>query len=165
MQFLKNHVYRAEIVWRRNGDFASNSYSRGHQWLFDGGIAVPASASPAIVPVPQSVESAVDPEEAFVASLSSCHMLWFLDLSRQNGIVVEDYRDKAEAVMDRIGPGKFAIVTVKLKPEVTVSGDGAVDGIFARLHREAHEKCFIANSVNCEVCCEPLPVIFEKSRG
>lgn len=105
---MAKHIYKAEIRWERQGDFAANTYSRGHHWSFDGGVEVPASASPAVVPLPYSVEAAVDPEEAFVASLSSCHMLWFLDLARQAELVIESYEDEAEATMGGIGNGKIA---------------------------------------------------------
>ncbi len=156
---MARHSYYAEIQWERQGDFANNTYSRGHRWRFDGGIDVPASASPTVVPLPHSVEAAVDPEEAFVAALSSCHMLWFLDLARQAGLTVEAYEDKAEAKMGWVSRGKMAITKVTLAPTVKLSGSMPEEGVLDRLHHEAHEKCFIANSVTCDVLCEPEPVV------
>ena len=109
--------YRAVIEWNRGGArFTDNRYSRGHRWRFDGGIDVPASASPHVVPLPMSVAAAVDPEEAFVASLSSCHMLFFLSLAAKRGYVVDDYRDEAVGTMARDSGGKFAMTQVTLHP-------------------------------------------------
>ena len=95
-------TYSATVDWTLEGDFAAGRYSRGHSISFDGGITVAGSASPANVPPPYAVEAAVDPEELFVASLSTCHMLWFLDLARRAGVVIEGYRDAAEGVMAEI---------------------------------------------------------------
>src|SRR5262250_1581582 len=100
--------YKAVVAWDRNGAvFTDSKYSRGHRWIFDGGVEVPASASPHVVPLPHSVAAAVDPEEAFVASLSSCHMLWFLFLAAKRGFVVESYRDEAAGVLAKDSAGKF----------------------------------------------------------
>src|SRR5918999_385435 len=100
---MAGHEYRATVVWRREGeDFAKARYSRAHDWRFDGGITVRASASPQVVPKPYSREDAVDPEEAFIAALSSCHMLTFLDLARRAGVVVDSYEDEATGVMGRL---------------------------------------------------------------
>ena len=149
--------YVAVVSWDRGGAaFTDNRYSRGHRWKFDGGVEVPASASPTVVPLPHSVEAAVDPEEAFVASISSCHMLWFLSLAAEKGYVVDSYLDAAEGVMTRIAKGRMAVTQVTLKPRVAFSGDkrpGAEE--FQALHHEAHERCFIANSVKSEIRCEP----------
>ncbi|WP_029060201.1 OsmC family protein [Stappia stellulata] len=155
---MAKHLYRADVRWRCSGGFAQNTYSRGHDWSFDGGITVPASASPTVVPLPASVEAAVDPEEAFVAAISSCHMLWFLDLARRAGLEVESYTDRAEGTMARIAPGKMAVTHVALRPEIVFAGD-ALPGSEALedLHRKAHEACFIANSVTSEIVVEPLP--------
>jgi organic hydroperoxide reductase OsmC/OhrA len=149
--------YRATISWKRGeGDFAKGRYSRAHSWRFDGGIEVPASAAPQVVPLPMSVAEAVDPEEAFVASLSSCHMLTFLDLARRAGFVVDSYVDEAEGVMDRIDAGRFWISKVTLHPKIAFSGEKIPDEIdLSRLHHDAHEFCFIANSVKTEVIVDP----------
>ena len=104
-------TYTATIEWARRGAvFTDNRYSRGHRWEFDGGVEVPASASPHSVPLPLSVAEAVDPEEAFVASVASCHMLWFLSIAAQQGHVVESYRDAASATLGRDGSGQLAIL-------------------------------------------------------
>src|SRR4051812_45497680 len=115
---MAGHEYRATISWkRRDGeDFAKGRYSRVHEWGFDGGITLAASSSPSVVPAPFSSEAAVDPEEAFVASLSSCHMLTFLDLARRAGVIVASYEDEAIGVMERIAPGRMAITRVTLRP-------------------------------------------------
>ncbi len=149
------HRYTAEIIWTCEGDFAANAYSRGHVWRFDGGIEVPASASPSVVPLPHSREDAVDPEEAFIAALSSCHMLWFLDLARQGGFSVASYHDDAEGRMERIAPGKMAITTVTLKPAITYAGEPPDAATADDLHHRAHELCFIANSVTTEITITP----------
>jgi organic hydroperoxide reductase OsmC/OhrA len=155
--------YTSVVVWSRDGAvFIDNRYSRGHRWLFDGGVEVPASSSPHVVPLPLSVAAAVDPEEAFVASLSSCHMLWFLSIAAQRGLVVESYRDEAVGIMGKDAAGKMAMTRVTLHPEVRFSGDPrpAEDEV-AALHHEAHEKCFIANSVKTDVRCEPVGNLLE----
>jgi len=155
---VTGHVYQASVSWRREGDFAANAYTRAHTWSFDGGIAVPASASPTVVPLPQSVEAAVDPEEAFVAAISSCHMLWFLDLARRDGLAVEAYEDAAQAVMERVARGKMAITRVTLRPEIVLAGEMLPDPArLDALHRRAHELCFIANSVTSEIVVAPCP--------
>ncbi|WP_349359666.1 OsmC family protein [Stappia sp.] len=155
---MTGHVYQASVSWRREGDFAANAYTRAHTWSFDGGIAVPASASPSVVPLPQSVEAAVDPEEAFVAAISSCHMLWFLDLARRDGLVVEAYDDAAQAVMERVARGRMAITRVTLRPGIVLAGDALPDAArLDALHHRAHELCFIANSVTSEIAIAPRP--------
>lgn len=151
--------YTAVIQWKRAGaTFTDNRYSRQHLWRFDGGIEVPASSSPQVVPLPMSVVAAVDPEEAFIASLSSCHMLWFLSIAAKRGFVVENYRDEAIGVMARNSNGRMAMTLVTLRPAVEFGGGRipAGDDIIT-LHHEAHEQCFIANSVQTEVRCEPIP--------
>ncbi len=113
-------TYKASITWKRNNQkFIDNRYSRAHSWQFDGGIVVPASSSPQVVPVPYSVLEAVDPEEAFLASLSSCHMLWFLNIAAQEKFTVDEYRDDTEAAMEEDKYGKLAITRVILRPIVT----------------------------------------------
>jgi organic hydroperoxide reductase OsmC/OhrA len=149
--------YTATIEWERAGArFTGNAYSRGHRWRFDGGVEVPASASPHVVPPPNSVAAAVDPEEAFVASLSSCHMLWFLVQASKRGFVVDLYRDEALGFMDRNASGKLAMLRVTLRPAVTFSGDKRPTAAeLDALHHDAHANCFIANSVKTDVLCEP----------
>jgi organic hydroperoxide reductase OsmC/OhrA len=150
--------YKTVVAWSRDGAaFTDNRYSRAHRWLFDGGIVVPASSSPHVVPLPLSVVAAVDPEEAFVVSLSSCHMLWFLSIAARRGFVVESYRDEAVGMLTKDASGKLAMTRVTLHPEVQFDGDKEPtkeDQIAMR--REAHEQCFIARSVKSDVLCEPL---------
>jgi organic hydroperoxide reductase OsmC/OhrA len=151
--------YQATVDWERNGAaFVDNRYSRGHHWEFDGGVRVPASASPHVVPLPYSVAAAVDPEEALVAALSSCHMLWFLSLAAKQGYVVEQYRDTAVGTVGRDGDGRLAMLDVRLRPSVTFSGPKQPTAVeIADLHHAAHDQCFIANSVKTRVHCEPAP--------
>ena len=150
--------YQATVSWQRDGaKFTDNRYSRGHRWSFDGGIELPASASPHVVPLPLSVEGAVDPEEAFVASLSSCHMLFFLSFAAKRGFVVDSYRDEAIGILAKNAEGKIAMTRVTLHPAVRFAGErqpsaGEVDAI----HHDSHEACFIANSVKTELRCEPV---------
>lgn len=150
--------HTAEIVWSRNGAaFTDNRYSRAHVWRFDGGAEVHASSSPHVVPLPMSDPAGVDPEEAFVASLSSCHMLWFLSIAAKRGFVVETYEDEAEGTMERNDSGRLAITRVILRPRVEFSGTKIpTSADLDRMHHEAHEQCFIAASVNTEVLVEPV---------
>jgi organic hydroperoxide reductase OsmC/OhrA len=149
--------HTATVRWQRNGAaFTDNKYSRAHQWKFDGGALVPASSSPHLLRVPLSDPSAVDPEEAFVASLSSCHMLWFLSLAAKRGFVVEDYEDNAVGVMGRNAAGKLAVTVVNLRPHATFAGRQPTREELESLHHEAHEECFLAASVHTQVCCEPV---------
>jgi organic hydroperoxide reductase OsmC/OhrA len=152
------HEYQATISWERgDDDSALHRYSRAHKWTFDGGLTVPASASPNIVRAPYSDSTAVDPEEAFVASLSSCHLLWFLDIATQRGFRVASYVDNAIGVMEKNAIGKVAITRVTLRPRALFAGEKlpTAEEIDA-LHHAAHEECFIANSVTTEVRCEPI---------
>ncbi len=151
------HEYKAVVEWTRDGaTFTDNRYSRGHRWHFDEGVVVKASASPLVVRPPLSVAAAVDPEEAFVASLSSCHMLWFLALAARRGFVVDDYRDEALGILDRNAAGKLAMTRVLLRPAVRFAGAAQPSPEdLAALHHAAHEECYIANSVTTEVRCEP----------
>lgn len=151
-------TYTAEILWSRGDqDFLGNRYSRRHILRFDAGIDVPGSSSPHVVPIPGSDASAVDPEEMFVAALSSCHMLWFLSIAARRGFVVDRYADAAVGVMDRNSSGAMAMTQVTLRPQVEFSG-ASLPGReeIEAMHHLAHEKCFIANSVNSEVRCEPV---------
>jgi len=152
--------YNTIVHWSRDGAiFTDNRYSRSHRWLFDGGIEVPASSSPHVVPLPLSVTAAVDPEEAFVASLSSCHMLSFLYVAAKRGFLVESYRDEAVGVLAKDSSGKMAMTRVTLRPEVDFGGNKrpAADEVVA-MHHEAHEQCFIASSVKTDVQCEPVGI-------
>ena len=149
-------TYTATVRWTRDPstDFAKGQYSRAHEWAFDGGAVVPASPSPHVVPVPWSDRAGVDPEEAFVASLSSCHMLFFVDFARRAGFVVDAYVDEAEGVLEKRSDGKMAMTRVTLRPRVTWGGDAPDKGAIAELHHRAHEACFIANSVTTDVVIE-----------
>ena len=146
-------TYEATISWTcGDGDFIADDYSRGHVWSFDGGVEVPASASPDIVPLPKSVAAAVDPEEAFVASLASCHMLFFLSLAARRGIDVLSYVDTAIGYMDKGEHGRTFISRVVLRPAATYAEGASPDrAALESLHHRAHELCFIANSVKSDV--------------
>lgn len=149
-------THTARISWVRGGDdFASDRYRRSHFWHFDGGVQVRASSSPAVVPVPLSCAEAVDPEEAFVAALSSCHMLWFLSIARAAGFVVERYEDDAEGIMARNADGVIAITEVRLRPTTVFAGQSPdAEGLTA-LHHDAHRQCFLAASVTATITCHP----------
>lgn len=144
--------YTCNVRWER-GDavFTDLKYSRAHRWRFDGGAVVPASSSPHSVRLPWSDASAVDPEEALVAAVSSCHMLWFLSLAADAGLVVDRYEDDAEARMGRFPDGHRGITEVLLRPQVVVSQGRADDDMLASLHHAAHERCDIAHSIRGEV--------------
>ena len=150
-------VHTASVRWERGEQpFLDNRYSRLHRWRFDGGYEVPGSSSPHVVAEPMSDPRGVDPEEAFVASLSSCHMLWFLSLAAARRFRVDRYEDDAEGTMAKNAAGKRAVTQVTLRPAVRFSGEKVpTPEEIARLHHEAHEGCFIANSVRTEVRCEP----------
>ncbi len=151
-------TYAATIAWDRNGEkFTDNRYSRAHRWIFDAGVQVRASSSAHIVPLPFSVEDAVDPEEAFVASLSSCHMLWFLSIAAKQGFCVDEYRDEAQGIMEKNGSGRWSMTVVMLRPHVRFSGERQpARADLEKLHHQAHDECFIANSVKTDVRCEPV---------
>ena len=155
-------THTAEVIWSRSEDqkFIDGCYSRRHTLRFDGGIEVPGSASPQVVPVPYSATDAIDPEEAFVSALSSCHMLWFLSIAARHGFVVDRYHDIAEGVMDKNAKGKLMMARVTLRPAVTFSGvKHPTPAELEQLHHQAHEECCIANSVQTEVRCEPRPSV------
>ena len=149
-------TYTVTIRWSRSAAeaFTDGRYSRAHEWAFDGGATIPASSSPQVVPLPFSDAAGVDPEEAFVASLSSCHMLFFLDFARRAGLVVEGYEDVAEGVMAKRDDGRMAMTVVKLRPRIAWGGEAPDADALAALHHKAHEACFIANSVTSEVRIE-----------
>lgn len=150
-------TYTARTVWERAPEeaFTDNRYSRRHQLLFDGGAQWLGSSSPSVVPLPFSDPAAVDPEEAFVSSLSSCHMLWFLSLAASQGFTVDRYDDAAVGDMARNAQRQMVMTVVTLRPQVAFSGSKrpTVEQ-FEALHHEAHAQCFIANSVKTEVRCE-----------
>ena len=151
-------TYTATVVWTRPADagFTDNKYSRAHEWRFDGGTVVPGSSSPHVVRVPLSDPTAVDPEEAFVASLSSCHMLFFLSLAAKQGFVVDSYEDAAVGVMAKNEAGKMAMTVVTLRPKAVFSGREPSAEQLAELHHRSHDECFIASSVKTDVRCEPV---------
>lgn len=151
--------HSSTILWQRDDSaaFTDHRYNRRHSWTFDGGAVVPGSSSPHVVPLPYSDPAAVDPEEAFVASLSSCHMLWFLDIAARAGWVVDRYHDAATGTLARNAEGQQAMTRVVLRPAVQFAPGKAptADALHA-LHHRAHASCFIASSVKTEVVCEPV---------
>jgi organic hydroperoxide reductase OsmC/OhrA len=148
-------TYRATVDWRWDGgDFGKHRYSREHTVDF-GGLVVRGSASPHIVPAPYSRADALDPEAGFTASLSACHMLWFLDLAARAGFTVESYRDEAEGTLAKGEAGKLVMTRVVLRPRVTWAGERRPTAAEVEaLHHKAHEECFIAKSVKTEVVVE-----------
>jgi organic hydroperoxide reductase OsmC/OhrA len=150
--------FEALVEWSRNGqDFLGQRYSRAHAWSFDGGAVVPASSSPQSVPLPMSDAAAVDPEEALVAAASSCHMLFFLSIAAKRGHTIDSYSDKAIGLLDKNAQGKLAMTRITLRPRIVFAGTappGAEE--LAAIHHEAHEKCYIANSLNAEVVVEQV---------
>jgi len=150
-------MHGATVLWERGEEaFVDRRYSRRHLIRFDGGAEVPGSSSPTVVRPPLSDPAAVDPEELFVASLSACHMLWFLDIAARRGFRVDRYEDEAEGVMEKDAQGKVAVTRVTLRPAVQFSG-GKVPtrAELEQLHHDAHEECFIASSVKTDVRCDP----------
>jgi len=148
--------HRATIEWKlERPEFAYEHYNRAHSLTFDGGIHVPGAAAPANIPPTAAGAPGVDPEQAFVAALSSCHMLWFLHLACNRKFKVTRYRDEAVGVLEKRADGKEAITRVTLQPVVSFGGTGPTPQQHAQLHEKAHERCFIANSVNSEVRIEP----------
>ena len=147
----------ATVEWSRGDqDFTGNRYSRAHDWRFDGGAVVRGSSAPTSVPEPLSDPAAVDPEEALVAALSSCHMLFFLAFAAKGGFVVDSYRDEAVGLLGRDDRGKISITTITLRPAVVFSGETRPDAAAIEgLHHRAHEACYIANSIRAEVTVEP----------
>lgn len=155
-----HHTYAANVQWQRDADatFTDQRYSRRHELRFDGGAVVAASSAVSSVPLPWSDPSAIDPEEMLVAALASCHMLWFLWLAAKAGHVVDRYSDAAVGVMTNNAAGKLWLSQVTLRPAVIfASGRAPTRESLDALHHEAHEECFIANSVKSEVRCEPQP--------
>ena len=144
----------AEISWRSDGRFAEGKYSRAHEWRFDGGQVVRGSSSPSVVREPLSDPFGVDPEEALVASAASCHMLWFLNLAQHGGFDVTSYRDSASGEMGKL-EGRIALRRISLRPEARFAGREPSAEELADLHHQAHERCFIANSLKTQIVVEP----------
>src|SRR5262249_51833889 len=144
--------HKATIAWSRTSpDFLKGKYSREHTWTFDGGLTLKASPSPSVVPVPYSNPACIDPEEAFVASIASCHMLTFLYLASRQGFQVDGYSDEAVGVMGKNEKGVPWVSKIILAPKITYSGDKTPSSQEQhQLHHESHEQCFIANSVKTE---------------
>ena len=151
--------HTATVAWDRfDAAFTDNRYSRAHRWMFDGGATIPASSSPHVVPVPMSDPMGVDPEEAFVASLSSCHMLWFLSIAASRGFVVDRYEDNAVGTMARDETGRLAMTRVVLSPTIAFSGASVpTDDEIRAIHDAAHHECFLANSVRTEILVMDMP--------
>ena len=151
---MSNHT--ATIRWQRNApNFLKGQYSREHSWTFDGGVTIAASPSPSVVPAPWSNPTNVDPEEAFVAAIASCHMLTFLWLASKDGYEIDSYEDQAVGTMTKNHQGVPWVSLVKLQPKIVYGGDKQPQGgEIDRLHHLAHEQCFIANSVKTEIVVE-----------
>jgi organic hydroperoxide reductase OsmC/OhrA len=148
--------YRATIEWtRQSAGFDYQTYNRTHSLSFEGGIRVPGTAAPGNIPPTAAGAPGVDPEQAFVASLSSCHMLWFLHFAAQAKLVVDRYVDEASGVLEKNAEGRMAMTRVALRPAVTYAGRAPGAEEHLRLHERAHDRCFIANSVKTEVTVEP----------
>ena len=148
--------YRATVEWHRGGaDFTYEAYSRLHAWRFEGGIEVAARAAPENIPRSSPLGPGVDPEQAFVASLSACHMLWFLHLACRARLVVDRYVDEAVGILGKDAEGRMAMLQITLRPVISYAGHAPTAQEHAQLHHEAHEKCFIANSVTTAVRVEP----------
>lgn len=148
--------YRANVEWalESGGDFAKGRYSRGHSIVFEGGHEAPGTASHHVVGKKWAVDGAVDPEQMLVASISTCHMLTFLHVARNAGFVVTRYADQAVGVMEKTPEDRVAVTRVTLQPEITYEGRRPTAAEARELHHEAHEQCFIANSVKTEVAVE-----------
>lgn len=147
-----DHRYTAVVAWSSDAEtHRSGRYSRAHEWRFDGGAVVPGSAGPS---VPGADPSAVDPEEALVAAVSSCHMLFFLAIARKHGLTVTAYEDEAEGVMTPNAAGKLYISTITLRPRI--SFDGAADpAVVDQVHHLAHDECYLAHSVRADILIQP----------
>lgn len=144
-------TFSAQVAWERGeGSFTDGRYSRGHSWTFDGGLTIPASASPHNVPLPYAVAENVDPEEAYVAALSSCHMLFFLWIASKKRMGIESYVDDAIGYMETVD-GKTLVSRIELKPRVVYSGDAPTREAEEEMHHQAHELCFLANSVKTAI--------------
>jgi len=152
------HKYEANVSWTRGASekFTDLRFSRAHQWAFDSGITLKASSSPAVVPLPLSAADAVDPEEALVASTSSCHMLYFLFFAAKRGFTVDRYEDEAFGVLEKNQAGKMHMSRITLRPSIAFAGAPPSPADLDALHHAAHEECFIANSLKSEIVVEPV---------
>jgi organic hydroperoxide reductase OsmC/OhrA len=150
--------FEATIDWQRAAQpFGDQRYSRAHEWRFDGGLRVPASSSPLSVPLPMSDASCVDPEEAFVAAASSCHMLFFLSIAATRGFIVDSYQDQAVGYLDKDAGGDMAMTKILLRPAIAFSGARLPDEAeLAAIHHAAHKRCYIANSVKTIITVEGI---------
>lgn len=150
--------YCAKVVWNRGEqNFSDNKYSRGHEWKFDGGLTVPASSAPSSVPLPLSVAENIDPEEALVAALSSCHMLFFLAFASKQGFIVDSYEDNAAGIMEKNEKRRMSITRIELRPHTVFSGlTIPTEEQILALHHLSHEHCYIANSIRAEVLITPV---------
>lgn len=149
----------AKVSWQRSTSeaFSDSKYSREHQWHFDGGMVIKASSSPHVVPLPYSVETNVDPEEAFIASVSSCHMLFFLAFAAKSNFIIDEYIDDAIGLMEKGADNRTSITKITLRPKVVFSGELQPTKVdVEELHRQSHERCFIANSINSKVVVEAI---------
>ena len=148
-------TYHANVTWARGADeFLRQKYSRGHRWTSDEGVSIAASASPHAVRAPWHVTAAIDPEEALVAALSSCHMLFFLSIASRAGFTVESYEDTAEGVMEKNAEGRDAMTRFTLRPVITFKERSPSAEDFDAMHHSAHEQCYVANSLRGEVAVE-----------
>lgn len=150
--------HTATITWSRGSDdFLNKRYHRAHTWHFDGGAVVAASSSPHVVPLPYSDATAVDPEEAYVAALSSCHMLWFMDFASRAGFRLDSYTDAAVGTMAKNEQGQLVVTHVQLRPVTRFDAAHAPSSeVLADLHHQAHAACFLANSVKTQIDCAPV---------
>ena len=145
-------IYTANVIWKRGKQvFTDNKYSRAHTWVFDGGCEVPASPSPHIVPLPYSVEENVDPEEAFIASLSSCHMLFFLSIAAKKKLLIDSYDDNAKGILEENSQGQLVMIKIILDPKIIFSKNAPSKEEIQKIHHLAHQQCFLANSVKTEI--------------
>lgn len=143
--------HHATIEWSRTGeDFTYDAYTREHRWRFGGGSSIRASAAPDY----KGDASLVNPEEAFVGALSSCHMLTFLALCAKKKFVVDRYTDEAVGELGKLPNGRLAVTKVTLRPKVVFAGEAPAPEALHDLHEKAHHHCFIANSVTTEVSVE-----------
>jgi organic hydroperoxide reductase OsmC/OhrA len=148
-------IHTATIEWHRKGaNFLDRKFSRAHDWHFDGGLTVRGSAAPGVLRPPLADPTAVDPEEALVAALSSCHMLFFLAFAAKDGFVVDSYVDRAEGLLERSAEGKTSITQIILRPDIAYEGEAPSAEKEAEMHHMAHDHCYIANSIKADVTVE-----------
>lgn len=147
--------YLATVEWSRGEQpFTDNRYSRAHDWRFDGGAVVRGSSAPSSVPVPMSDPAAVDPEEAVVAAVSSCHMLFFLGYAAKAGFIVDRYIDQVVGTMSKDERGRIGLTEIVLRPAISWGGEAPDAAALADLHHRAHDACYIANSLRADIRVE-----------